>query len=901
MEIGATLGAYKVVAKLGEGGMGEVYRALDTRLDRTVAIKVVLDWANARPDLRQRFAREARAVSSLNHPRICTLYDVGHHDGIDFLVIELVEGETLAARLARGAVPLPDALDIARQVADALDHAHRRGVTHRDLKPSNVMLTKGGVKLLDFGLAKMRPVSAPDDLATKPMQAGPLTAHGTLLGTLHYMAPEQLEGREADARADLFAFGALFYEMVTARRAFDGKSPASVIAAILGSEPLPVSTVQPQVPAAVEGIIRGCLAKDPEDRWQDARDLRRALDAAADESRRTLPLSPGDSVNEQTEAGSARALARAPNPGLSRAALVVGVAALGLGVALTVRSSLLSTAPTRVVRSVIPIAPAEELSWGGRSTSSPLLGISPDGNRLVYSGSRGGVQRLYLRELHGTEAVAIPGTEGGIGPFFSPDGRWLGFVAGSEVKKAALTGGAPLTLCSNCGLMGHSWGREDSMVAGYGRGGLQRVPAAGGPASQLTAADKEMGERTLRFPELLPGGQAVVFTAGGWNGDTFDDARIEALSLATGRKKVLIEGGTYARYASTGHLVYARDGALFAVAFDPVRLEVTGAPVAVLAGVATSRSNGAAQFALSDEGTLVYAPGRSMSIHHRLVWIDRQGKVEPAAAIDGAFLRPRLSPAGDRIALGVNDALAYLAVYDLQLGALTRLTSEENVPPGLFAWAPDGSRLAYTWARTGEPRIYRQPADGSGPAEEIGQGFAGSWSPDGKTLAFERSDPGTQADVWLLTVGGDGTPRAFLQERANQRSPEISPDGRWIAYVSDESGRTEVFVREFPGRGQKKQISANGGDDPRWSRDGDAIFYIEGQRRLMVAQIRARPALAVSKAAIAFEDKERRYLKHGYDVAPDGRFLLVDENEIWPTQLNLVQNFLEEVKRLVPR
>jgi len=520
---------------------------------------------------------------------------------------------------------------------------------------------------------------------------------------------------------------------------------------------------------------------------------------------------------------------------------------------------------------------------------------------------RAGVRQLYLRALDRPEAEPIPGTEGAFHPFFSPDGHWVVFQVGfpvsatSKIMKVALTGGAPLTFCAGCGGMGFSWSSEDTIVLGSGRRGLEAIRAAGGTASQLTTADKEMGERTLRFPEVLPGANAVLFTAGGWEERTFDDARIEALSLATGKKKVLIEGGTYGRYASTGHLVYARAGSLFAVVFDPVRLEIKGVPVAVLEGVATHPSNGGAQFALSREGTLVYAPGRSMGIHHRLVWVDRRGRIEPLGDIAGAFDSPRLSPDGQRIALRVEGGLAHLEVYDVPRGTPTRLTFEENVRSEV-AWAPNGRRLAYTWQRTGDARMYWQPADGSGLPEELAQADSvGSWSPDGKTLAFVRSDPSTQLDLWVLPVEGERTARPLLQERSNQRSPEISPDGRWMAYVSEESGRAEVYVRELPGLGQKTQVSANGGVAPRWSRDGRELFYVEGQGKLMVSQIRTRPTLTVSKAAIAFEDREGRYLKLGYDVAPDGRFLLVDENENWPRQLNLVQNWLEEVKRLVPR
>ncbi|MGQ0735054.1 MAG: protein kinase domain-containing protein [Acidobacteriota bacterium] len=886
---GRRLGPYEIQAPLGAGGMGEVYRARDTRLGRTVAVKVLREPVGASADLRQRFEREARAVSSLNHPRICTLYDVGHHEGIDFLVIELVEGETLATRIGRGPLPIDEALAIAREMADALDHAHRRGVIHRDLKPSNVMLTKAGVKLLDFGLAKMRETPSGAGVvlmteATKSMQPGPITAQGTLLGTLQYMAPEQIEGKDADARSDLFAFGAVLYEMVTGRRAFGGESPASVIAAILGSEPAAVSTVRPLAPAALDRLVRGCLAKDLEERWQDARDLRRALDAIADEPGQASPPSRDSAAGRKGRAERT----------IGRIGLLVGAAALAVAAVLVLWSSQRSAAPRPVVRSVLPIAPAEELDLR-------LIAISPDGVRVAFSGTRAGLSQLYLLALDHGGAQPIPGTEGGSRPFFSPDGRWLGFEDGT-LKRVALTGGAPLTICSGCGNQGSSWSADDTIVSGAGGSGLLSIPVAGGRASPLTIADKTRGERTLRFPDVLPGGKAVVFTAAGWEEATYDEARIEVLTVATGEKKVLIEGGSCARYASSGHLIYGRAGALFAVAFDPVRLEVKGAPVKVLDDVATVPINGTAHFALSREGTLVYAPGRSMGVHHRFVWVDRQRRIEPLGDIERAFERPRLSSDGQRIAVTVEGAVAGLATYDIPRGTLTRLTQEDgNV--WTKAWTPDGKRLVYSVGPLdGSGRLFWRAADGSGSTEALVQGsLPGSWLPDGKSLVYVRSDSSTQADLWLLALGEGRTARQLLNDRFDQYSPEISPDGRWMAYVSEESGRAEVFVRAFPGLGQKMQVSGNGGGEPLWSRDGGELFYIEGQTRLMVSKIRTRPTLTVSRATVAFEDKDRRYLKHGYDVAPDGRFLLVDENEQWPRQLNLVQNWLEEVTRLVPR
>ena len=855
-----------------------MYRGRDVRLDRIVAIKVLPAGFDSHRERLERFEREARAASRLNHPHICTLYDVGETDGVHYLVLEYMEGESLAQRIARGRLSLDEALRLGCEIAEALDHAHRHGVVHRDLKPGNVVLTKVGAKVLDFGLARLRKDGAGDILESRAStEARELTAEGMILGTLPYMAPEQLEGKETDARTDLFALGAVLYEILSGRRPFEGSSQASLIAAILSSEP-PSLPLEPPLPRAVDRVVRKCLAKDPDKRWQSARDL-------ADELR-WIGESSGAEVSTPGRKSRAHGLA-------AGIGILIGVVGFGLGL----WSSLRPEAPRPLVRSVLPIAPAESLILLSAATS---LSISPDGRNVVFAASREGIPRLYIRALDRREAATLPGTEGGSNPFFSTDGLWIGFFVDSTLKKLALSGGAPVSLCTPCAGLGSSWSRDGTIVMGAGRWGLRAVSTSGGATRPLTSADKERDERTLRFPEVLPGGKAVLFTAGGWKEDTFDDARTEVLSLATGEKKVLIEGGTYARYAPTGHLVYARAGALFAVAFDLDRLEVTGAPVPVLEGVATHPNNGGAQFAVSSEGTLVYMPGRAMSMSHRLVWVDRSGRIERLGEIERPLASPRLSPDGERLALLVDGALAHLAVYDISRGTLSRLTFEENVPD-TGTWTPDGRRLTFPWQLSGAPiDMFWQPADGSGSPESLGPGVPGSWSPDGKTLAYVHYDSSFQQDIWLLPIEGERKPRPLLEERSNQYSPEISPDGRWLAYESEESGRLEVYVRAFPGLEQKKQISANGGVYPRWSRDGRELFYLEGEDRLMVSRITTLPALAATRAAVVFEDKERRYLKLGYDVAPDGRFVMVDENEVWPTELHLVQNWFQELERLVP-
>jgi serine/threonine-protein kinase len=857
--------------------MGEVYRGRDVRLGRAVAIKILPSAFESHRERVERFEREARAASRLNHPHICTLYDVGEANGVHYLVLEYMEGESLAERIARGRLSFHEALRNALQIAEALDHAHRHGVIHRDLKPANVVLTKAGAKVLDFGLARLwRDGTGGLVESRASTEARELSAEGMILGTLPYMAPEQLEGKETDARTDLFALGAVLYEMLAGQRPFEGSSQASLIAAILSSEPPPIRT-EPPLPRSVDRVVRKCFAKDPDKRWQTARDL-------ADELR-WITDSFGTEGTRPRGKSRARVLAAAVG-------ILVGV--LGFGFALW--SSLRPEAPRPLVRSVIPISPAESLILQSAASS---LSISPDGRNVVFAGSQGNTDRLYFRALDKPEVEPLPGTEGGWNPFFSPDGQWVGFFVDSTLKKLALSGGAPVSLCTLCAGLGASWSPDGTIVIGGHRRGLLAVPAFGGASQPVTAADKERNERTLRFPEVLPEAKAVLFTAGGWNEDTFDDARTEVLTLATGEKKVLIEGGTYARYAPTGHLVYARSGTLFAVAFDLDQVEVTGVPVPVLEGVATHPNNGGAQFAISSEGTLVYMRGRPMSMSHRLVWVDRSGRIERIGEIEGPLNSPRLSPDGERVALGVEGALAHLGVYDIPRGTLSRLTFEENVGD-MGTWTPDGRMLAFPWQKSGAVEMYWQPADGSGSPELLVPGGAGSWTPDGTTLVYVHYDSGFQQDIWLLPIEGDRKPRPLIEERSNQYTPEISPDGRSLAYVSEESGRPEVYVRAFPGLEQKKQISANGADYPRWSRDGRELFFIEGVDRLMVSRITTIPALAATRAALVFEDKEQRYLKLGYDVAPDGRFIMVDENEVWPTELHLVQNWFQELERLVP-
>jgi hypothetical protein len=892
---GRRLGPYEILSAIGAGGMGEVYRARDTRLGRIVAIKVLPTHLADRSELRERFEREARTVASLNHPHICTLFDIGRQDGTDYLVMEYLEGETLTQRLQKGPLPLEQVLQYAIEIADALDKAHRKGVTHRDLKPGNIMLTKTGTKLLDFGLAKLKQEVAPANaqLSQLPTASDPLTAKGSIVGTLQYMAPEQLEGKEVDARTDIFAFGAVVYEMATRKRAFEGKTQASVISAIMSSDPPPMSSLQPMTPPALDRVVKRCLAKDADERWQSANDLTNELKWVAE------GISPAS-------AESATPVAR--NRMLRRWGLAAGLAGLVV-LGITLRS-LISTPPALArptARLLVELPATEPLALG---PNLEPIALTPDGSRLAYVARRGGVTQLFMRSIDSFDAKPIPGTEGATNAFFSPDGQSVGFVTasagpeGAELKKLSLGGGAPLTISSVIADRGASWGPDDTIIfTPYTNSGLFRVPAAGGMPKPLTVPDHKAGEYGHLWPQILPGGKAVLFTI--WAGvGGINRARIAVLSLKTGERRVLIEGASYARYVPSGQILYARAGGLLAVPFDLQRLEVTGAPVSILEGVEMDTNLGAAYFSTSEDGSLAYVPGGLRGINAALVWVDRKGTVQPLPTPSRGYDTPRISPDGLRLAVGINDTNPGLWIYDLSRGSLTRLIEAGVISP-YPSWTPDGKRLTFK-APIGDPfNIYWMPADGSGAPERLTTGesilWPGTWSPDARVLTFSSLDP-TSAGIWILKLEGDRKPEPFERTK-NAAGGIFSPDGRWIAYVSTESGRPEIHVRPYPGPGGKWQISTDGGGQPVWNRNGRELFYRNGDK-MMAVDITTQPTFSAGKPTLLFEG---RYLSGGsplanFDVSADGqRFLMIKASEeAPPTQINVVLNWFEELKRRVP-
>ena len=892
---GTRLGPYEILTAIGAGGMGEVYKARDTRLDRIVAIKVLPTHLADRSDLRERFEREAKTIASLNHAHICTLHDVGHQDEIDFLVMEYVEGETLAQRLTKGALPIQQVLQYAIEIADALDKAHRKGITHRDLKPGNIMLTKAGTKLLDFGLAKLKQEAAPalPDSQLATMKSG-ITGDGTILGTLQYMAPEQVEAKEVDARTDIFAFGAVVYEMATGKRAFEGQTQASLIAKILETDPPPMSSLQPMTPPALDRVVKKCLAKEPEKRWQAASDVCDELMWIA-ESGSQVALAPAAAVK------GIRTLSR------REMTIIVGIVLLAAAIGSLATWKLRPTvapAPQPITRTVINLPPGQQLAG---LEYGPAVALSPDRTRLAYVARQGGVQQIYLRAMDSLESNPILGTEGATNPFFSPDGQWLGFFAGGRLMKVSASGGAATILGDASLPVGASWGNQGTIAfAPSSVAPIQLVPDAGGAAQVLTHLEK--GDNSNRWPEFLPGGRELLFAAG-TAAANWINSRVAVRSVETGEQRNLIQAATHPHYAPSGHLVFAQGVSLVAVPFDPKRLAVTGTAVPVVVGVLQSPISGAAQYSFSATGTLVYVSGGVQSAQSRLVWVHRDGTEQPLGAPAHPYFNPRVSPNGRQVAVTVTDKDAQIWLYDLLRETFTRFTFVGNVNNSPV-WTPDGKRIAFNSNSNtkGQLNIFWQPADGSGGMERLTTSefiqAPVSFSRDGQLLWFLEINPATGFDIWVMQAS-DRKAQPFLRTPFNESVPQLSPDGRWLAYISTESGRYEIYVQPYPGPGGKWQISTEGGTEPLWNPNGRELFYRSGNK-MMAVDISNQPSFVAGKPRMLFEGP---YLptpltNPNYDVSPDGqRFLMlkpVEQTQEAPTQINVVLNWFEELKRRVP-
>jgi serine/threonine-protein kinase len=866
---GRALAHYQVREKLGAGGMGEVYRATDTKLGREVALKVLPESFAKDPERLARFEREARVLASLNHPNIAAIYGFEQVDGVLFLVLELVPGDTLRCPL-----PVAEALPIARQIAEALEAAHEKGIVHRDLKPANIKITpEGRVKVLDFGLAKaLADDSAGGDPTHSPtMTAG--TRAGVILGTAAYMSPEQARGRPLDRRTDLWSFGCVLYEMLAGRSPLYADTLTDVLAAIVSREP-DWQALPPDTPANIRVLLRRCLQKDPQQRLRDAADARFEIEEAIS----------GPGPQPALPSGTARTR---PPWIWALAAALAGALVAGLAV------WFLKPAPPSQARARLNVnlTPPQVLETAYASTA---LALSPNGQNLVYIGRSGAVAQLYLRPIDQFEAKPLAGTETALDPFFSPDGQWVGFFAAGKLKKVSIAGGPVTTLADAPADAGASWGPDDTIVFcpdGWGLG-LWRVPAGGGKAEAITRPDPQKGESLHALPSHLPGGDTVLFAS--FKGPSPDNAAIEALSLKTGERRVLIPSATHARYVAPGRLVYARGGSLLAAPFDLARLAVTGPALPVLERVLTSSSAGTAQFSVAADGTLVYLPANSLHEERSVVAVDRSGVARPLTDSRRPYEDMALSPDGRRLALTIEGPSWNIWILELARGALTRLTLEhDNRDP---RWTHDGKRVVYGSFRNGRYGLYSKPADGSGPEEQLTtSGYSHSpesWSPDGRVLAFGEWRPDTQADIWLLPGADAATrqPRPLVATKFSDGSSAFSPDGRWLAWDSTESGREEVYVQPYPGPGARVQVSIDGGMRPVWAASGRELFYRNGDK-MMAVPIETKPDFKAGAPRMLFEG---RYWHAGldYQVSLAGdRFYLIREGPA-PTEIRVIQNWL---------
>ncbi len=869
LSAGTRLGPYEILALIGAGGMGEVYKARDTRLDRIVAIKVSKEQFSAR------FEQEARAVAALNHPHICQLYDVGPN----YLVMEFVEGAPL-----KGPLPIEKAVEYAAQILDALDAAHQKGITHRDLKPANILVTKQGIKLLDFGLAKQA-VRLNENDATKV-----LTDQGQIVGTLQYMSPEQLQGKEIDARSDLFSFGCVLYELLTGKRAFDGTNKASVIAAILEREPAPLEVARP-----LDRIVRRSLTKDPDQRFQTARDLKAALSWALEQ-----PYVPA-------------ATQQSTRPWAIATAALAAIAAVALW------APWHSTKPVDRPLMRLSIDHGPDAVAGQFTTTA----ISPDGMRLVFPvKSTDGKQMLATRLLEQTSPTLLSGTDNGRDPFFSPDGKWIGFFADQKMKRISVQGGAPVVLCDASNARGANWGDDGNIVVALTTaGGLSRVPAGGGTPQPFT---KPQGVLTHRWPQVLPGSEGVLFTASS-STVAFEDASIVAVSLKTGDSKILVRGGYFGRYLPTGdaigHLVYAHEGVLFAVPFDPERMELRGTAVPLLEDLMSDPNSGAGQFSFSRIGNMVYRAGKMSAPNYPVWWLDNSGKTKPLIATPSLYIAPRFSPDGQRLALKkITGHDRGIFVYDWQRDTMSRLTVDTDTQQAAFpVWSPDGKHIVFRVSSAGGFSLGWIRADGVGDTQHLldskNNMSISSFFPDGRRLVYQELDADNGYDLWTLALDvtdpdhpKPGKPELFLRTPSNERTPAVSPDGRWIAYQSDESGRSEVYVRPFPGPGGKWQISNAGGQIPVWSHNGRELFFENLDNRIMETNYEGKNESFVPGKPHLWSDLQLQPPTSGwnYDLAPDGtRFAifpvlkaLTEEKEV--VHMTFLENFFDELRRRVP-
>jgi len=877
---GTRLGPYEILTSLGAGGMGEVYRAKDTRLGRDVAIKILPASISADSVAKQRFEREAKTISGLNHPHICVLHDVGSQDGVDYLVMECVEGETLSKRLEKGPLPVEHVLRYGMEIAGALDKAHRSGVVHRDLKPGNVMLTTTGAKLLDFGLAKPSTATLSGMTMTAATSLSPVTQAGIVVGTFQYMSPEQIEGKELDARSDIFSLGAVLYEMVTGKKAFEGKSQLSVASAILESEPAPISSTKPMAPPALDHVVRKCIAKALEDRWQSAADLASELKWISESS------------------AQARADQFATRPGratrlwVTRALVLVTLVAMAFAALLARLASRSGPYDSGVARLSIPLPPKQELA----ADVTQAVALSPDGKRVAYVAAESGVSHLYVRRLDQFEAVTIPDSEGAWFPFFSPNGDWVAFFNQGKLKKAPADGGVPVEICQMSAFFGGTWTPKDVIVVSVPNFGMATVPASGGTLQKVPTKD-------AIYPQgltWLAGGEWVALT------DYFSPRRsISAVNVNTGEARVLLENAQSPSY-SAGHLIYYQGGVLWAVPFDSDKLAVLGSPFQIETGV--TEENYIPQASAARTGVLAYAPGPSGNFARNLFLVNRQGLERKLDLPPRDYIDPAFSPDGKRISIVIR-SVQQLEVVERDGGAVTSL--DPTFANFAAIWTADGKELLFDAIPSSPERsfstdanrqrgLYRITANGSSAPELIRAtpqvshitSVAGDYS------AVMVNDPVTITDLWLLRMHPPYEMQPFKRTPAVERQGSLSPDAHWMAYESNESGRSEIYAEPVPGPGGKKQISMEGGEQPRWVRSGREIVYRNGTK-MMSVPVQIQPTFQTGKPVELFDRKfDRGGAVAAYDVTADGQMFVMTRSEHDnPTEIRVVIGWPASVQR----